>query len=453
MPALFRWSVFFLFVLSLSIAVCERAVGNKPVEGANAPAIQKQSLVLLAQPGSKKIDEEIRTLQAKIKTAGAKRDALYVKLGWLFVEKARTENDPGFYLLANNAAECAEEIDPKNGADALLLRGHTANALHHFAEAEKIARELVTLREYVLDYALLGDALMEQGRLGDAVTAYQKMIDLKPCLETYCRVAHMRWLKGDPEGAVEIMREAVTAASSRNPEPVAWAYSRLALYELQLNDAVSANRDANHALEFLPGYAPALLVKGRAALAEERWKDGLPILRQAAASNPLPEYQWILADALRAADEPAEAGRVEADLFKKGATEDPRTFSLFLATRGVEPAKALSLAEAETKTRHDVFTLDALAWAQRGAGDLKSAAAASEEALAEGTQDARLLFHAAAIAQDTGNATRAREYFEKATALRQMLLPGERAELARMSGPGALTFMKTNQPKKEMNDD
>ena len=80
-----------------------------------------------------------------------------------------------------------------------------------------------TLREFVLDYGLLGDALMEQGRLAEAAQAYQKMIDLKPFYQSYTRAAHLRWLRGDLAGAIDLMRAAVKAASPRDPESIAWA--------------------------------------------------------------------------------------------------------------------------------------------------------------------------------------------------------------------------------------
>ena len=153
------------------------------------------------------------------------RDALE-QLGYQFVARARAANDPGDYTLAERVATCLEEQQPGDPA-ALLLRGHALHQLHRFHEAEAIARTLVTKREFVLDYALLGDALMEQGRLAEAAAAYQKMIDLKPFYQSYTRAAHLRWLTGDLNGAIELTRKAIDAASPRNPESVAWAYTRL----------------------------------------------------------------------------------------------------------------------------------------------------------------------------------------------------------------------------------
>src|SRR5262245_49728050 len=116
------------------------------------------------------------------------------QLGYRFIARARLTNDAGFYTLAEQAALCMASHDPSDPG-ALLLRGHVLHQLHRFGEAEAIARRLVTLREFVLDYGLLGDVLMEQGRLDEAATAYQKMIDLKPFYQSYTRAAHLRWLR------------------------------------------------------------------------------------------------------------------------------------------------------------------------------------------------------------------------------------------------------------------
>ncbi len=154
-------------------------------------------------------------------------------------------------------------------------------------------------REFVLDYGLLGDALMEQGRLAEAAEAYQKMIDLKPFYQSYTRAAHLRWLRGDLDGAIDMMRAAVKAASPRDPESIAWAYARLAVYELQRGRLAAAGQMADASLRSVPDYAAALLARGRIELARKKPVDAVETLTRAARLNPLPEYQWALADALR----------------------------------------------------------------------------------------------------------------------------------------------------------
>ncbi len=284
------------------------------------------------------------------------------QLGWAYVEKARQSFDPGYYKLAEQCALCMGD-----GPDAMLLRGHALHNLHKFKEAEAIARELVAKRARWMDYALLGDCLMEQGRLDEAIPAYQAMMDQKPGPEAYARAAHVRWLKGDLTGAIELMR-----LTGNDP----WMRTRRAKYEMQAGLTNVALPD---------DYPPALLLRG-----------DLESLQRAARMTMLPEYLWALADAQRAAGKPGEAEATEAALRQHGM-DDPRTYSLFLATRGENVELAARLAQEELQNRQDVFTYDALAWALFAAGRRAEARAAMQRALAEGTQDARLALHAAAI--------------------------------------------------------
>ena len=387
------------------------------------------ALALVPHSGNASIDRGIIRLQESARTA---HDPLPVleQLGWAYVQKARASYDQGFYKLAEQCAICIESRVP-DSAGALLLRGHVLDSLHRFKEAEAIARRLSETRGAPFDYGLLGDTLMEQGHLDEAIDAYQKMIDLKPGPQAYTRVAHVRWLKGDLEGAIEMMRKAATAMSPRDAESAAWAYTRLALYELQAGSAESAERACEIALRLQNDYAPALLARSRLLLAENRNAEAAKIMQQAAHINPLPEYEWLLAEALRAAGRDDEARTVEDELKQSGAAEDPRTLALFLATRRERLDTALNLIEQEMKTRDDVFTLDALAWALAASGRVREAQGPMQRALAEGTKDARLLYHAGSIAAMNGQKQEARLMLNKAAAIKQMLLPSEREELSR----------------------
>lgn len=390
-------------------------------------AVSPRELILLPHAGDSPLDQEITALQGRI--AAAREPALLIeRLGRLFIAKARMSSDPGFYKLAEQCAALRLTEEP-DAPEPLLLRGHVLESLHRFQEAEAIARRLVALRENFLDHALLGDSLMEQGRLDEAIAAYQRMIDLRPGMQSYCRVAHVRWLKGDRAGALELMAQAVRTGSARDPEPMAWAYARLAVYQLENTEIAPAHRSATRALELLPRYAPALLARGRIFLAEEKWAEAVATLEPAAAVNPLPEYLWALAEAFHANGQGREAAAVENRLSQRGAVDDPRTFSLYLATRGERPADALKLARAELATRGDVFTHDAAGWASFAGGDLAAALHHSARALGEGTDDARMLLHAGVIAAAAGQTASARTLLARATARRQMLLPSERTRL------------------------
>ena len=374
-------------------------------------------------------DHDIARLQEQARREPNPKQALE-QLGYRYVARARLANDPGNYKLAEKTAECIESTSPDD-ASALLLRGHVLHQLHRFHEAEQIARRLTVKRQFVLDYGLLGDVLMEQGRLTEAAQAYQKMIDLKPFYQSYTRASHLRWLKGDLEGAIELIRKAIAAASPRAPESVAWAYTRLAGYELQRGRLEDAARAADSALSYQPDYAAALLMRGRVFLAMKKAADAVTAFSRAAQLNPLPEYQWALGDALRLHGDHERADQVESELTSRGAEADARTVALFLATRRAAITKAIALAERELQTRADVFTLDALAWSLAAAGRTAEAQVTMTRALAEGTEDGRLFLHAGVIAAAEDRGAEARKWLRKAEALRSTLLPSELDELTK----------------------
>jgi tetratricopeptide (TPR) repeat protein len=419
-----RLRLLFLTAFLVVLSGCSRSPDNSARQaGADACAI-----ALASHTGESKLDQEISRLQAEARTASNPSRALD-QLGWRFVSKARISSDPGYYKLAEKCAECMQARSPRK-PEALLLRGHVLHNVHRFKEAEEVARELLTLIESSPAYGLLGDALMEQGRLKEAAVAYQKMVDLKPSPQGYIRAAHMRWLKGDLGGAIEIMRMAAGSSTPRDPESAAWTYARLALYELQAGNIKGAQQAVEQALSFQEHYPAALLARGRVLLARGKPADAIEPLRRAARNNPLPEYQWALAEALHDAGRADEARTVEAQLAQQGGATDPRTFALFLTSRGQQVETAIRLAEKELTVRSDVFTLDTLAWSLAAAGKIEEARSSMERALAEGTKDARLFYHAGVIAASAGEKQKAREWLGKASEIRQMLLPSERQKLS-----------------------
>jgi tetratricopeptide (TPR) repeat protein len=390
--------------------------------------------VILLDSGSAEaspVDTQITQTQARVKSSLNPASQIE-RLGWLFVEKARLSSDPGFYKLAEQCALCLESTR-SNSPAALLLKGHVLHSLHHFKEAEPLALDLTKKRGIAFDFGLLGDVEYDQGNIPEAVAAYQRMVDLRPDLQSYGRVAQVRWITGDLPGAVEAMSMAAQAGSPLNAEPTAWTYSRLALLQLQSGDLPAAKHSVSVALQTQTNSAPALLALGRVELAVGETNAAVESLKQAAALNHLPESQWLLADALRLLGKTSEATAIENQLEERGVAEDPRSFSIYLATRGLQPPLALKLAQRELDTRADVFTHDALAWALQSNGRLPEARVEMAKALAEGTQDARLFLHAAIIYAALGQNAETTRYSRLCLGLKQMLFPSELELLGRVT--------------------
>lgn len=391
--------------------------------------VQAPLLSAMHQPRQNPLDARIEYYQHAV--SGSTLPIAYLeKLGWAFVSKARASMDPGFYNLAEQTANCIQ-LKQTGSLEALLLKGHVLHNLHKFKQAEQLARRLVDQRGLWFEYGLLGDVLLEQGRLDEAAKAYQQMMDQRPGPQAYIRAAQLRWFKGDLSGAIELMRRTVRAIGSRDPESAAWVLVRLGRYLLQAGELELTTLRIARALELQPGYPPALLLQGHLLLAQGRSEEALGVLSRAVEANPLPEYQWTFAEALTSAGQHETAKLIQVQLEQRGAQEDARTYALYLASSGKQPDRALQLSREELEVREDVLTLDTLAWALRATGRIQEAHSFSQRALAEGTQDARLFYHAGIISADFGDYREASLWLTKAIDIQHMLLPSERERLGK----------------------
>ncbi len=422
--------------------------GTPPADTADvsaAPRIDPLALVLSEHTGDSIADEAIRHHQDEIR-ANTLVEANLERLGWAYVAKERETFDPGYHKLAEACARILADRDP-NSAEALLLQGHVDQCLHRFHQAEIRARRLVDLRGNPYDHSLLGDTLMEQGKIDEAIPVYQEAINLRPDLQTYSRAAYLRWILGSPGGAIELMRLAVGASTPSDPTSLAWATTRLATFQFQTNRLELAEQSNAQGLAVLPDYAPALLLEGRMRLAAGDATAALESLCPAATINPLPDAQWTLADALRETGATAEAKRVEAEILANGEQTDPRTFALFLATRGLQPATAVRLAGEELKNRQDIFTHDAYAWALDAAGRTNEALPHLDRALAEGTEDGRLYLHASVIFFHAGRLADAQRWHDATSEIAHTLLPSERSRLSELERELTATLPPPDSPE------
>src|SRR5262245_53327707 len=94
-------------LLALSAAGAENSIGSSQ-SAASFLSCDACKLALVPHQGKARTDQEIARLQQRIKQNAASSRELE-RLGWLFVSKARTSHDPGFYKLAEQCALRSEE--------------------------------------------------------------------------------------------------------------------------------------------------------------------------------------------------------------------------------------------------------------------------------------------------------------------------------------------------------
>ncbi len=328
----------------------------------------------------------------------------HVDLGWALARRARETGDATYYDKGQEAASRSLAIAPSyfeaRKLEVWLLLGR-----HEFARALEAAKALnQQAPDDVMVYGFLADANAELGEYKAAEDAVQWMLDMRPGnLSGLTRAAYLREVFGDVDGAIDLYTAAFSRMSPTEVEDRAWILSQVGHLYLSTGRLREAGQALEQALALMPGYHYALGYLARVRLAEKRPADAVVLLRQLCDVAPHAENVYALAEALHAAasaEAKAAYSEFERKALAESATRDNanRELVFYYVDRRSRSADARRIAEMEQSARHDVHTLDATAWALSAAGDHQKARVEMDNALAVGTRDAVILFHAGIIA-------------------------------------------------------
>jgi tetratricopeptide (TPR) repeat protein len=343
----------------------------------------------------------------------------YAVLGAAYVQKARDTGDPAYYGKAEAVFGQARRRDPEN-IEALIGAGTLANARHQFREALRIGEQARAINPTVPRiYGVIADAQIELGMYDEAIVTLQTMIDLRPDLSSYSRIAYARELHGDLQGAIEAMQQAVTAGGPAT-ENSAWVRVQLGNLYFTQGDLARAEQEYQRTLVVLPDYVYAQAGIGRVRAAQGKLDEAIGFYQSAIGRMPLPEFVIALGEIQQAAGRDAEAARqyelVRAmqQLFNANGVDTDLELALFDADHGHDPAGTVALARAAYARRPSVKAADTLAWALFKAGQADEARRYADEALRLGTHDPLMLYHAGAIAEAQGDSAAARDFLTRA---------------------------------------
>lgn len=348
-------------------------------------------------------------------------------LGLTELQLARETVDPAHYARAEAAFQRSLELDPEN-VDALIGQGSLALARHEFAEALEIGRRAAAIRPSTSRiYGIIGDALVELGRYDDALETVQQMVDLRPDLASYSRVSYLRELHGDLPGAIAAMELAVDAGG---PTPENTEYVRVLLGNLHFasGDLTAAEQLYRTSLARLPGYIYATTGMARVRAAQSRLDEAIRLYEEAVESAPLPEFVVALGETYEAAGRDRDAADhyalVEAmqALFEANGVRTDVEMASYLADHG-DPAHAVDLAREAYQRTPSIRAADALAWSLFRNGEVAEAVGYANAALALGSADSRILFHAGMIASAAGEPQVAEERLAHALDLNPSFSP------------------------------
>jgi tetratricopeptide (TPR) repeat protein len=348
----------------------------------------------------------------------------YNALALALSRRARETSDVKFYIEAEDTLKKSFEISPDN-FDGGRIQVWLLLGKHEFAAAREAALKLSKrMPDDVMTHGFLADANAELGNYDEAEKAAQLMLDLRPGnLPGITRAAYLREIFGDVDGALELMNMALQSTAPSELEDAAWILTQMAHLQLSVGKTADAEKNLQHALILFPGYHYALSNLAKVRIQQKRYDDAVQLLQQRYEAARHAENLYDLAEALRLAGRSEEAKKAFAEFEQKSLLEtnrgdnSNRELIFYYADYAHDPLKALEVAKREFSRRHDVYSLDAYAWALHVNGQDHEARRHIEAALAVGIRDAGLTRHAGEIALAQGDRTAAENYLKLAADL------------------------------------
>lgn len=342
----------------------------------------------------------------------------YNQLAIAYIHLARENGDFRLNQTAVNAVDKALELAPEN-EDAQKLHASLLLTFHSFPEALEAGK--VLQQKHPQDsfvYGILTDANVELGNYDEAVESVQKMVDLKPNMESYARVSYVRSLYGDTDGAIQAMTTAANIADPMDKEGRAWCMVHLGNEYFKAGQYQKAENSYDSALETFPEYHFALAGKGLARMANGDYENAIKFLEQAQNKIPLTETVIQLGDVYQKTGNTEKAAEqyklVEVIEQKLNLTDDKRRLALFWADHDMKLDEALAIAAKMRGIQNDVLTDDIYAWCLYKNGRFDEAKKAIDEAMRIKDKDARTFYHAGMIEKALNNKKEAKMFLQKA---------------------------------------
>ena len=358
-------------------------------------------------------------------------------LAMALIRRARETGDSSYYQQANAAIELSLKIQPLNfeagQAHAALLL-----AEHRYRAALEEARSLNhRMPDAVLVWGYMADAEAELGDYKQAEQSAQWMMDLRPGnLPAYLCGAVLRQDWGDMDGALDFLGKALQQTPPFETEETAWILTRMARIHRQMGRPAAAEALLTQALKTFPNYYLSQEELAQVRLAQHRYAEAVDLLAERNRSFPSPFSHLLAARAFDGAGRRDDATKMYAEFEREARAQimQPENANRELIRYYVEVARqhqeALRIAHLEFDNRHDVLTLDAYACALFANGQTAEARQQIQKALANGTGDAVIFYHAGIIEAAAGNKAESIHHFQHSLDLNPT---SEVAEAARRS--------------------
>jgi tetratricopeptide (TPR) repeat protein len=381
----------------------------------------------------------IRDLDIEFYRARTARDPRsardFTQLAGLYLQRARETADNADLVRAEEIARHSLALRRGRNDEAVGILASSLMGEHRFAEAHDAAQELLRADSTsVAARGMVAEAAMELGRYDEAARLFGMLETYQADLGTAPRLARWEELRGRPDQARRLLRAALAKAERRHGMPreqLAWFHLRLGDLALRAGHLSEAEHELDAGLAILPDDYRLLGARARLEAVRHRWRRAADAGELAVSHALDPATLGLLSDAWRALGDSAKAKEYDramalSVLHQPGAYH--RAWSLYLLDHGRDVPAVLANVSRELETRRDIYGYDLLAWALHRSGRDLDARAPMARALALGTQDAMLYYHAGTIALANGDTVAARSRLQRALAINPWWSPAQPAE-------------------------
>ena len=331
------------------------------------------------------------------------------RLSWVYIEEMRQSGDLGFLDRASRAARASLEAVPEaQNTGGLVALAMAQFESHNFCDALALARKANAIDPGNAGaLATIGDAELELGDYAEAERTYAGLQDYEEAPSLLARFARLNEIKGDNQAAIALLQDAVAAGNTE------WYHIRLGEIFFRTGQFEEAQREYEAAQNLAPEHFLVLEHVAELRAAQGRYAEAIRLYEQVISRVPRPDYFQALGDVYLYMGKPAEAkpwyDKARAGYLKsveQGNAHFLHHLAGFYSDSVENPAEALRWAKKDMEVRHSVYAHEALAWAYYKNGDFVAAMSEITQALAMGTRDAHLLFHASMIYSRAGQLDR-----------------------------------------------
>jgi tetratricopeptide (TPR) repeat protein len=418
------YPILLLFFITISAFVIVKNTGKEDKNKVSSYELlpRKTSLAYTAEWAT--VKDNASVLSGKIKNNPADIKSM-IALAALFIQEGRITGNYNYYNAA--AAKLVDDVlakDPKN-FEALTFKATILLSQHQFGEANKIAeqvRQIYPQNAYV--YGLIVDANVELGNYEAALEAADQMISIRPDIRSYSRIAYLREIHGDIEGAIEAMTLAVDAGAPGD-ENTEWCRVQMGkLYE-QIGKMKEAEMQYIVAVENRQNYPYALAHIAGIKTREKNYTKALALYMQADSLIPDHTFKEGMAEVYNLMGQPAKAKNIADDILtymkqfsgdnrkEMGQNEDHEMAHAYMGVGNYD--KALEYALSEYKRRPaNIEVNETVAIVYYEKGEYAKALPYIESALKTNCKNPELLCHAALIYAKTEKTKEAKLLLQEA---------------------------------------